>query len=222
MEGNFMKKFKVFLFSFLFLFVSIVNSASYTFVMGDNSRIDTSATRDALFLYGNIDEYLPGSSFTLNEGESERFKLGVIGTHEKKVNRDDRQIRSIEAFLDFDSPELTQSFLANSFGFKKYGFLGIGGSKGWEITWEEVLPIAFGNGGLFSLQLEDLVFDTGLGFWNRIDKELPLYAKLTLDKAPVVSELGLFADPVPEPSTMVLFGLGLLGFGMVVRKKFSK
>lgn len=203
-----MKKFKVFLLGFLLVFLLSFNvhSTSYDFTMGSNSSIDVSDTADFLSLYADVDSGVAGKAFTLEEGATERFRFGTIGTFERTIDWDDRQPGSLTAYLDFESPELIEAIGGTSVGFT-------GGwvfkTEGWKVDWETNPEISFGHGGLFSIELEDLYFSDYS--WSAPNIELDLFANITLIDAPAHA---------PEPSTMILFGLGLLGFGVVARKKF--
>jgi hypothetical protein len=209
MYYDFVKCFKVFLCSFLLVFLLGLNvhSASFEFVMGDGSSIDVEKTEEHLALYANVDEYVAGKRFTLEEGNTERFKFGTIGTTESSINSDDRESASVTASLDFESPELIEAVGGTSIGFA--GFLKF--NQGWEVTWENPEPIAFGNEGIFSIVLDNLSFSSD--WWAGPEGEVDLFANITLNSAPAHA---------PEPSTMILFGLGLLGFGVFAGKRFRK
>jgi hypothetical protein len=195
-----------------------VHSASFEFVMGDGSSIDVSGTDNCLNLglklYSGVDSRLENYSFSLDEGKSKKFKFGFIGTDEEEINWDDLFDFSITATLDFDSPELTQYIEGTSTGFWicEGRFIKRLVGEGWEVKWQNPDPISFGDEGLFSVGLEDLSFDNT---WrDGISANLDLFATITLEKAPLAH--------APEPSTMILFGLGLLGFGVFAGKRFRK
>ncbi|MDY0360361.1 MAG: PEP-CTERM sorting domain-containing protein [Desulforegulaceae bacterium] len=213
---DFMKQFKIFLCGFLLSFILVINvySASYDFLMGEGSYIDISGTQNFLEFHSIVNPKLTGFGFTLNEGESREIKFGKVWTEEKWINDDDICSGIIKAYLDFDSPELIQAVGGTSIGFEAGFFNCI---EGWRLNWNNPEPISFGNGGLFSIILYDLKFESLCGpdgcFLNPGKKFV--FAEIELIKAPIAHS--------PEPSTMILFGLGLLCFaGLASGKKFRK
>ncbi|MCB9481761.1 MAG: hypothetical protein H6680_08110 [Desulfobacteraceae bacterium] len=160
---DFMKRFKVFLWSFLlvYLFIGKVNAASYDFDMGADSSIDVSGTADFLELYANINPNLSDMAFSLEEGSSSTFYLATIGTHENWVNNDDIKEGLIKAYLDFDSPELIQAVGGTSIGFSGGIFFNKSGfHQGWSVEWEQPVYVNFGLDGLFSINLNNLFFES--------------------------------------------------------------
>jgi len=71
--------------------------------------------------------------------------------------------------------------------------------------------------------LEEWVVPTGANVYVGIDTSIYniKYFKITGDFF-AVDDLQFNANPVPEPSTILLFGRGLIGLAVVGKKKFSK
>lgn len=186
-------------------FAGLANATPYTFDMGAGSSVDTSGTNSVLQMYANINSNLDDVLFSLNEGESNNFYFATIGTTESWINDDDLNPGVVTAYVDFDNPDLIQSIGGTSVGFSGiFHFI-----QGWNLTWNDPVVVDFGNGGQFSIELADVGYDSW--FWQGPDGSADVYATVTLNTA-----------PVPEPSTILLIGTGLLGIIGFGRKRLNK
>lgn len=198
--------------SFVFGFTNlrgraIVNATPYTFEMGPDSYVDTSGTSDpGLVMYANLNPNLDNIWYELEVGESSDLYFATIGTFEEWVNSDDENPGNLTAGVDFDNPELTQSIGGTSIGFIG-GFFGF--YQGWSIVWNDPVSVSFGSGGQFTVELTDVTHETN--WWLGPEGEADVYATVTYDSA-----------PVPEPSTVMLLGAGLLGLVAVGHRRFLK
>ena len=139
--------------------------------------------------------------FDLGVGEtSAPFKFAQIGTRETWINNDDLQPGAVTAFVDFDSPDLTQSIGGTSIGFS--GFLEF--AQGWSLRWNDPVRITPGSGLDFSVALSDVSYSSW--FWQGPDGKADIFATVTL-------------NAVPIPAAAWMLGSGLVALAALKRRK---
>jgi hypothetical protein len=142
-------------------------------------------------------------SFALNNvGESVTFALFEIGTKETALNLDDLIPYKIEVDFNFSSP-------APGFGGEANGLTGAGwllDSFGY-VAWDNPFELKFGNYGLLGITMENAKFD--LPGSTKID------ATFTLLRA----DGGQPTTVVPEPTSALLLGLGVVAVSVVRRRR---
>jgi hypothetical protein len=139
------------------------------------------------------------ASWSLSAGDQATFRLFRVGTDENTVSYHDLDHFPISVAFDFSSPSLQGNVSGESWGTVESG-----DDRG-HVRWDDPVEFHFGTTGLFTIDLTDVGFGTPA--WTSV------WATLTYARADT--------EPVPEPSTMLLFGSGLVGL-VVFRKRFRK
>lgn len=184
---------------------TLASATPYTFDMGPNSYVDTSGTNDVLQMWAQINPNLDDIIFGLDEGDTYSFYFATIGTNEGWIHNDDLNPGTITAYVDFDNPDLIQSIGGTSVGFSAYWHF----VQGWNLVWNDPVVVNFGNGGQFTIELSDVGYESW--WWQGPDGSANVYATVTLNAA-----------PVPEPSTILLMGVGFLGMVGLGKKRLLK
>lgn len=163
-----------------------------------------------LGVFFNTDAF-SAQSFTLaTVGASEKFAFGSIDFKTPNIapNQTGSGSLGVVASLTFSSP-LAQAITVNAAGT---AYVGLANDSGvdYKIDWTPTI-VNFGSGGQFQFDLSDLSFTS-----NGAQTE---FATVTLLKLPGA---GPAAGETPEPGTVALLGLGLLGFAASRRKVAKK
>ena len=154
-------------------------------------------------------------SFSLNVGESTTFDLFDIWTNEGAVNEeDDVEPKPISVAMNFSAPppSFGSTVEGDTNGYRLFG--------GWiqygRVFWDGPVRIAFGSeeDGVLEVVLSNEIFNPGIGgSWGGECLGGTVEATFTYQTAATA--------PVPEPSTILLMGVGLLGLVAVGRRKFN-
>ena len=195
-----MKKFLMFICAVTLVF-GMVGSASAIPIQFELNAYDVTLNEadPGLVLYWEPILTTPISA-ELEVGESTTFNLFTLGSDEAVVDEDDLVKKEISVAFEFSSPEISTTGTGKTEG----GILWT--LSGARVEWINPVNFTFGTTGLFTIALENDAF------W--LPGSADIEATLTYVKADTA--------PVPEPSTILLLGSGLLGLVGYGRTRFSK
>ena len=149
---------------------------------------------------------LANKASNLDVGQSWTFDFAKFWTTETWINQDDKTSEAIYATIDFIVPNATATAGGSSVGFA--GFLKF--RQGWDLTWNDPVTVELLNGQSFSIDLSDGSFRTG--WWQGPNGS-------ECNSVNITATITHLSDPVPEPTTMLLFGTGLAGLAAVGRRR---
>jgi hypothetical protein len=169
------------------------------YVIGSGSTVVANQdSENGLSIETSLASGLTGTSFVLNDGQSQTFDFFNIWTNETSVN--------ISATLNFSDPLLGASVGGVTFG--GWFFWGLGIADWGEVVWDTPAPIFSVGDRSFQLTLSDETFNAGP--WGLSAGET--YGATV--KA-TVTQLSSSVAHVPDSgSTALLLGLALTGLGL--------
>jgi hypothetical protein len=176
-------------------FGGVASAAPINFTL-QSYNVSLNQSDPGLVLYWNPILTQP-TTWNLDVGQSVEFNLFRLGTTESAVNNDDKVQKAITVNFAWTAPPGVISDNVNG-ETSGWSFLFLDGAV---VDWTDNPAVFnFGNGGQFRLSLEDASF--------RVPGSTVIEAELKYVRA-----------SVPEPMSLLLLGLGLLGIGVARRKK---
>jgi hypothetical protein len=190
-----MKKSIGIIISVALLFCAGMASAAPILFTLDSYNVSLNETDPGLKLYWSPLQSTPVSGF-LDVGFSQTFPLFRIGTTERSVELDDIFLKPISVSFVWSAPPGVVPDSANGVTF---GVFRLFQDHLGTVVWTDPAIFTFGNGGEFRITLENDSFGT------------PGFADINATFCYVKAS-------VPEPMSLLLLGLGLLGIGVTRRK----
>ncbi|MFN3515090.1 MAG: PEPxxWA-CTERM sorting domain-containing protein [Phenylobacterium sp.] len=138
-------------------------------------------------------------SFTLAEGGSQTISLFSLYTLESAINADDLTPKPIEVLFGFTLPvAFGGSVDGSTVGWRSLtGFF-----QGGSVTWNGPVQLAFGNGGILEVALNNTTFNNGI-LWGTGNVGATIEGTFTLVQAAAIPEPGVWA--------LMIAGFGLMG-----------
>lgn len=188
---------------FFLLFPVCAGAASSSSAVQDFSlnSISFVLPSSGLTLYDQIIHGATTRTYPVNQIGS-TYQIGWIGTNEKWINSDDLNPGKISVIFTFSDPEGDKitpvTISGTSVGWN--GYLGLDVFQGWKVTWNGSGTGYYGNGGKFTVSLNNMSYENLLSPAGREKLDLTL----TLNSMPRPTN-------APIPPSILLMGFGLVG-----------
>jgi hypothetical protein len=186
------------------------------FTPGAGYGIDANENNETLLDVRFSNTTFIAQHFSLNgANDFATFTFGTIGLYERNaaqgITANEQNNLTVTAKFTFVSPAGTPPQTLFATGTATTGSVS-DVDVDYKIDWAPIF-VSFGTGGQFRIDLNDLGFNAN-GFANGEGDVQTQTATITLIRESIASD----GTPIPEPSTVALFGLGLLGAAFTRRK----
>jgi hypothetical protein len=162
-------------------------ASALTFTL-DSYAVLANSSDPGLVLFWNPILTTP-TSVDLEVGETAKFRLFEIGTHETWVNPDDMFWKEIYVSFNFSDPTMEGDITGSTRG--RFVF------QDSVVRWDGPQELSFGDGGLFTITLSNVSFG--------VPGSTDVWATIRYAQAETQ------AAPAPEPATGMLLGTGIAG-----------
>jgi hypothetical protein len=143
----------------------------------------------------------------LQVGESHTFDLFFLAADEDSINfLEDWAPKPISVLFNFSSPGAAGSIAGTTAGGETCEMLICGWLEWGALEWNAPLVLNFGNGGQFTVELEEKLFAGGV-FGLNLFNGTNVAATIT------------YTTAAPEPASILLFGIGAVLMGRRILRK---
>jgi hypothetical protein len=179
----------------------------------DSGSVTAQSSEPGLVIDTTVKSTLPGTSFTLDNGQSFTFSFFDIWTNEPTINPDDTVSHAISATLNFVDPFTGATINGITVGGSWFKGL----SQWGQVTWDGPVDVNVPGDRAFQITLSDATFNYGFGGLN---EGMMCGATVDATITQISSENPDIGRSVPDSgSTAMLFGVGLCGVLLMARKR---